>query len=207
MVEKYKNSFIGIFLKKLSKRIRLKTLLLLAILLSSNSFAWFLYATRVSNNITAYVKSWNVDFIVGDNNVEETIVFDVESIYPGMEESFQQIHATNNGDTAAKLEYKVESATILGQKYTLSENLTNEELLEMLENDFPFSLTITSSNDFMDAYSGEATIDFRLTWPYESGDDELDTLWGHKAYSFNKNNPDEKSIKLVIKVMATQIEE
>lgn len=207
MVEKFKNSFLGIFLKRLSKRIKLKTLLLFAILLSSNSFAWFLYATKVSNNITAYVKSWNVDFVVGDNNIEETVVFDVESLYPGMEDTFQQIHATNNGDTAARLEYRLESVTILGQMYTVSENMTNADLLDMVENDFPFSFSISSTNDFMEPYVGEATVDFRLTWPYESGNDELDTYWGQKAYEFNKNYPDEKSIKIVIRIMATQTEE
>ena len=84
MKPKNKLSYIWIFFQKLFKRIKLRNLLFLAILMSCNSFAWFIYATKVSNNITAHVRSWNVNFIVGDNNIEETLTFDVESVYPGM---------------------------------------------------------------------------------------------------------------------------
>ena len=61
--------------------------------------------------------------------------------------------------------------------------------------------------EYMDAYTGEATINFSLVWPYESGNDELDTVWGHKAYLFHENNPDKKNISLVIKITASQIQD
>ena len=44
-------------IKRLLKKFKLRTLLMLAILLSCNTFAWFIYATKVSNNISAYVRS------------------------------------------------------------------------------------------------------------------------------------------------------
>ena len=58
--------------KRKKRRIRLRTLFLLAITLASNSFAWFVYSTKVSNNITARVKSWHVNFEVGSGEeIEE----------------------------------------------------------------------------------------------------------------------------------------
>ena len=204
MSNKFKSSFFWRFSKRLIKKIKLRNLLLIAILFSSNTFAWFLYATKVSNSITAHVKSWNVNFVVEDNNIEETLTFNVESIYPGMPTATQKIKANNYGDTPAKIEYSIISAEILGEEYKVSDTLTNDDLISMLKNDFPFSLIITIDNEDMEAHTGEATINFNLVWPYESGNDELDTIWGHKAYIFNENNPNKKNISLIIKVTATQ---
>ena len=37
-------------LKRIIKKVRLKTILLLAITIASNSFAWFIYTTEVKTN-------------------------------------------------------------------------------------------------------------------------------------------------------------
>ena len=205
MKPKNKLSYIWIFFQKLFKRIKLRNLLFLAILMSCNSFAWFIYATKVSNNITAHVRSWNVNFIVGDNNIEETLTFDVESVYPGMPDSLQVINATNNSDTSATLSYEIVSASILGDEFVVSDTLTSAELTRKIENDYPFKLKVEIDNGNMTPNGGTAQIKFSLVWPFESGDDELDTEWGHKAYAYHENNPDSKSITLVIKVTAIQV--
>ena len=59
----------------------------------------------------------------------------------------------------------------------------------------------------MEAKGGKDNIKFNFTWPFESGDDELDTKWGYKAYQYKEENPDSKSIILIIKVTATQVNE
>ena len=190
-------------IKRIFKRIKLRTLFLLAILLSCNTFAWFIYATRVSNNISAYVKSWKVNFIVGENNIEETLSFDIESIYPGMEDTNQVITAQNDSDLSANLSYEIVSATIFGETIS-TDTMTPTEIEEYIANTYPFKLTIQVENGNMTANGGRDNISFRFSWPYESGDDELDTKWGYKAYQYKEENPDSKSIILVIKVMATQ---
>ena len=205
MKPKNKLSYIWIFFQKLFKRIKLRNLLFLAILMSCNSFAWFIYATKVSNNITAHVRSWKVNFIVGDNNIEETLTFDVESVYPGMPDYLQVINETNNSDTSATLSYEIVSASILGDEFVVSDTLTSAELTRKIENDYPFKLKVEIDNGNMTPNGGTAQIKFSLVWPFESGDDELDTEWGHKAYAYHENNPDSKSITLVIKVTAIQV--
>lgn len=44
-----------------------------------------------------------------------------------------------------------------------------------------------------------------VSWPYESGNDEVDTYWGNEAYTFHLNNPDSSSIHIGLKVTAKQI--
>ena len=43
-----------------------------------------------------------------------------------------------------------------------------------------------------------------VNWPYESGDDELDTYWGKKSYDFKNDNPGENEIEIKVKITATQ---
>ena len=76
---------------------------------------------------------------------------------------------------------------------------------QKIENDYPFKLKVEIDNGNMTPNGGTAQIKFSLVWPFESGDDELDTEWGHKAYAYHENNPDSKSITLVIKVTAIQV--
>ena len=47
-------------IKRVLKKVKLSTVLLLFFLLSTNVFAWFIYTTKVDSNITAHVKAWNV---------------------------------------------------------------------------------------------------------------------------------------------------
>ena len=189
--------------KSIFRRIRLRTIFLLFITLASNSFAWFIYSTKISNSITAKVQSWNVIFKVGDTESEEFIEFNVENLYPGMEDYEKVISVTNNGDSNASLSYEVESVKILGEELN-TDTISDEDILLMLQNNYPFHINLTLSNQIIAAQTGEENVTFTLTWPYESGNDELDTLWGNKAYMYHQDHPEEKSISLLIKLSATQ---
>lgn len=48
---------------KILKKIKLRNLIVLIILLAFNTYAWFIYTTRVSSELTAHVSSWDVEFI------------------------------------------------------------------------------------------------------------------------------------------------
>ena len=60
--------------KKRKRRIRTSTLFFLFLTLASNSFAWFIYSTKVSNSITAKVRSWHVNFNVGGGETTEEYI-------------------------------------------------------------------------------------------------------------------------------------
>ena len=100
--------------RKILKKVRLKTLFLLAITLASNSFAWFIYTTKVSSNISAKVREWNVTFEANGQVVEKTIEINIDSLYPGMNAYNQTLTAANSGESKAQITYEIVSTNILG---------------------------------------------------------------------------------------------
>lgn len=189
--------------RKILKKVRLKTLFLLAITLASNSFAWFIYTTKVSSNISAKVREWNVTFEANGQAVEKTIEINIDSLYPGMNAYNQTLTAANSGESKAQITYEVVSTNILGDNL-VNYNYSNEDILNYLKNNYPFTIEISSTNSIIEP-NGEEKINITVSWPYESGDDEKDTYWGNLAYNYHQANPGEPSIVLVIKISAIQL--
>ena len=185
------------------RRYRLRTIFLLAVTLASNSFAWFIYSTKVSSDITAKVRSWHVNFEVGAGDTEEYIEIIIDSLYPGMEDFSKTLKAANHGEADAVISYKVEQAEVLGDNLK-NLDLTDEQILTKLNSNYPFKINFDVSNKIVTAGGGESTITISVKWPYDSGDDEKDTYWGRLAYDFHNTNPNSPSIKLVVKITAVQ---
>lgn len=193
--------------KKRKNKIRLRTIFFLAITLASNSFAWFIYSTKVSNNITAKVKSWHVNFEVGTGEtVEEYLEIKIDSLYPGMEPYQKTLTASNNGESDANIKYEVEKVNILGDDL-LNLNLTDEQIINKIRSDYPFTIDFNVSNNIISKGGGHATITINVNWPYESGNDTEDTFWGNKAYDYHQEHSDTPSISLIVKITAVQIGE
>lgn len=191
--------------KKIIKKVKFKTLFLLMITLASNSFAWFIYTTKVSSNISAKVREWNVSFDVNGENVEKTIEINIDSLYPGMTTYTQTLTASNSGEARAQISYEVIRANILGDDLT-GMNYSDIQIINYLRSYYPFSIDFHVSNDIVQANS-EETVTISVSWPYESGQDEEDTKWGNLAYTYHSSHPDTPSIDLSIKITAYQIEE
>lgn len=191
--------------KKIIKKVKFKTLFLLMITLASNSFAWFIYTTKVSSNISAKVREWNVSFDVNGENVEKTIEINIDSLYPGMTTYTQTLTASNSGEARAQISYEVIRANILGDDLT-GMNYSDIQIINYLRSYYPFSIDFHVSNDIIQSNS-EETITISVSWPYESGQDEEDTKWGNLAYTYHSSHPDTPSIDLSIKITAYQIEE
>ena len=198
-----KTKKLKLFLKIL-KKIRLSTLLLIALTLTFGSYSWFIYATKVDNSVSAHVKAWKVKFQAGEEEIEEYINFTISSIYPGMPTFSDQITAMNNGEADATLSYEVISAELLGNKYEVGNNFTSNQLETMIRTDFPFSISIELENGTMMANGGTGKFKLFVTWPYESGDDASDTLWGNNAYTYSQNHPSDPMIRVKIKISAVQ---
>lgn len=194
-------------IKKVFKKVKLSTILLLFFLLSTNVFAWFIYTTKVDSNITAHVKAWDVSFTVGNTELSQQINFDITEVYPGMTPYHQKITATNNSETKAKFTYEILSASILGENFITGENFTSLQLSQKLADDYPFKVLFSTNNELIDSNGGKGEFSLTVTWAYESGDDVKDTYWGNKAYLFKKSNPSVPCISLVVKINAIQVEE
>ena len=191
--------------RKIFKKVRLRTIFLLAITLASNSFAWFIYTTKVSRSITAKVREWNVTFDINGAVVEKIIEMNVDSLYPGMPTYSQTLTASNSGGAKAEITYEIVKADVLGTDL-MALGYDNNHLFNYLANNYPFSITLTVSNPIINLHS-EENITISVSWPYESGDDETDTYWGTEAHAFHTANPDTPSISLIIKITAYQINE
>lgn len=185
------------------KYLILKALIILTVLLVFNSYAWFIFATKVSGGLTAHVTSWNVTFLVGDDESITNILIDVSKIYPGMETYRQEVRAKNVGESIANLEYRFESIRILDEEYTVGENITQDELNTKLQ-EYPFKIQVTVDKSELETAKGEGLFIITVEWLYESGDDEKDTYWGQKAYEFSESNPDENSLHLSLLLIASQ---
>lgn len=208
--KKKKNIFL-----LLLKRVKLSNLIILAVLLVANSYAWFIYVNNVSNKINVHVRAWKVDF-EDDGQVVEEVNVSIDNAYPGMTDYEKEVIAHNYSDLPATASYKILRATIMGEEYYTVEGKidagqtvngdepTSAELEEQLTSDYPFIFSFDLSETDLDPLTGTTTYTVGLTWPYESGDDDADTYWGIEAYNYKLEYPDESSITLKIKIYITQ---
>ena len=93
-----KKNKLYVTLKIIKRRVKLRTLLLLALTLTANSYAWFIYTTKVNNVIEARVRSWNVRFDLEQSEVAEYIDFVVSDMYPGMPDFEREIRKQKDGN-------------------------------------------------------------------------------------------------------------
>ena len=188
------------------KKIKLRTIIILILILAFNTYAWFIYATKVSMELNVHVSSWNVEFTTGDGETITNILIEVERIYPGMETFEKTIDVHNKGETRATLNYNIKSLKVLDQTYIVTEGsgITSDEIYEKMETEYPFKIKIEKDDTNLLNGTGSGLFKITVEWPFESGDDELDTLWGNKAYEYYSLNPGQKSILLNIELIATQ---
>ncbi len=192
------------FNKGILKYISLKTLIILLVFLIFNGYAWFIYITKVSTSITVHVNSWDIEFAANGQTTTTDLTLNVATIKPGMTNYVQTVDVTNNGETDATLSYSYKSVTIFGTTYAVGQGYTANQLKQMMENDNPFKMSVTyTTADVTSTNSGQYTI--TITWPFESGDDDLDTQWGEQAYDFLTANPGADCLTIVLELIASQV--
>ncbi len=202
--------------QRIKKVIKPKNIIVLIILLTSNTFAWFIYATKVQNEMSAHVGAWDILFEAGDSPIVDYINVSIDNMYPGMEDFHYELKAYNKSEVGASLTYTLLSADIMGDVYYTKEgrneaneevtetDLTSAELIKVLKDNYPFKFDFSVSSSNLDADIGEAFYYIDANWPFESGNDELDTKWGIKASEYKKQHPDKPSIILKIKIYISQ---
>ena len=195
---------IKTIIRRIKKRVSGRTLLILIITLSANTFAWFVYSNIVSSGVEATVRAWNIRFEVDQGEITEYVTIDVDELYPGKTFS-KSINITNGGDSAADLTYQIVSITKFGTQitYTAAQNQNPATLLSNIQSTLPFTITAGFSNTTVAAGSSE-TFDFGINWPYESGNDTRDTQWGSDAYTYSNTHPGSPHFQMEFKISAVQ---
>lgn len=198
------------------KNTKLFRLLVLIVLVSANTFAWFIYATKIDGSVSVHVKGWDVLFEAGENQVSNVINVNVDSIYPGMSDYHYEVKAYNRSEMSASLSYEIIEVRLLNTTYVSQEgrayygqtaqstDLSSTQLESKLLSDYPFSLEISKSNTNIPAGTGIEKVNFDLVWPYENNNDEEDTEWGINASNYKKSNPSSPTIAIKIKIIITQ---
>lgn len=190
---------------KIIKKIKLRHLIILLFLLMFNTYAWFIYTTKVNTTIDAHVSSWNVEFISKEGGVESNLLVSVDKIYPGMTPFEYDVNVKNEGEMKAKLDYEIRTIRIMDDNYIVSDTLSSQEIENQIKQKYPFKINIISNDSKMDPKGGTGNFKIIVSWDYESGDDSKDTTYGNKAYQFYKDNPDEKSIEMNLILKAVQV--
>lgn len=191
---------------KVMKKVKIKNMLILILLLIFNTYAWFIYATRVATDVSAHVSSWNIEFVGTEGEITTNLEVNIGRIYPGMERFEKVVEVRNKGETKAVLSYQIEEFDIMGEKFIVNEKNgpTTQDIVNKMNTEYPFKIQIEKDDTLLSEGTGIGKFKISLDWEFESGDDETDTTWGNKAYEFYSLNPGENSIEIKMTLMATQ---
>lgn len=191
---------------KIIKKIKLRNLIILVVLLAFNTYAWFIYTTKVSLDLTAHVSAWDVQFVSKEGGITSNMLIEVERVCPGMDNFEKIIEVNNRGEVGATLSYEIESLKIMGNTLEVSETsgLTSEDIENKMKNDYPFKINIEKDDEGLVNGTGNGSFRITVEWPFESGDDVKDTEWGNRAYEYYSLHPGENCIELKLILKATQ---
>ena len=59
-------------------------------------------------------------------------------------------------------------------------------MTDTLSHDYPFHVNIDLSKNYISSHGDSSTFEVSVSWPLDSGNDSLDSLWGMNAYNFQK---------------------
>ncbi len=190
-------------LKKRSLRVKVWLILIFLIMLISSAYAWSaMQAKGGMTDLIGVVNAWGVEFFVNDEEIlDETATFSVDEFFPGMKDLHEVLKIYNMGSRATTVSVKVTSVKLFGEEILpdLEENLEikdNGTTINLFtdKTKYPFDVSIRYKKDLAANMSGEeneentGTVDFDVLWRYEADNDDLDTEFGKKAYTYYKEN-------------------
>ena len=59
---------------KIIKKVKIRNIIILILLIMFNTYAWFIYATKVATDISVHIASWNVEFATGADETTTNIL-------------------------------------------------------------------------------------------------------------------------------------
>lgn len=178
------------------------------------TFAWFAYSGLKSVSTEIDVKAWYIELTKSGEAVTNNIVITLNDVYPGMETVDELVNIENKGDSDAKLSYKIISSRILDTEINGESLQNNKMLTDSLSHEYPFHVNIDLSKNYISAGGDSSTFEVSVSWPLDSGNDSLDTLWGNNSYNFQQteqrraiNEPgyvQRPAIQIIISIIAEQ---
>ena len=200
---------------KLYLRLNLVSIFFMVVSFISLTLAWFVYSGLTTVQTEVNVKAWYIEMKQNDKEVFNNITITMDDIYPGMEPKEEEVTIKNLGDSDAQVNYNIISARILDKdNYTAEDSATSLYVEDQLAHKYPFHINIDLSKKYVSAQTDETVFKVSISWPLDSGKDELDSIWGNDAYQFkiaeqakktaNKDYQILAAIKLDISLRAEQ---
>lgn len=178
------------------------------------TFAWFAYSGLRSVSTEVDVKAWYIEMTQSGQVVTNDIVITLEDIYPGMDTVDEVVNIENKGDTEASLRYEITSARVLDTDLDADTSETIGLLEDNLSHGYPFHVNIDLSKRYVGAGGDSSTFEVSVSWPLDSGNDNLDTTWGMNSYNFQASEQElaesdqdyvpRSAIQIVISIIAEQ---
>lgn len=193
--------------RKVNIRLSIMSITFMVISFISVTLAWFAYSglSKVDTDVT--VKSWYIEFKRGEEVATKDIVISLDDVKPGMETNTEEIVINNKGDSDASIKYKIEYVKILNEdNMTSSLDTTSDYIEDAIAHNYPFHINMGLDRNNVLLKGEENRFKISVSWPLDSGDDKLDSLWGNKAYQYQKDtNNSSPLIKLGISLIAEQV--
>ncbi len=193
--------------RKINIRLSIMSLTFAIISFISVTLAWFAYSGLSKIETEVAVKSWYIEFTKGTEVVSKNITISVDNVKPGMEPKIEEIIINNKGDSDASVKYKISSVKILNEKELIDSETTSSDFIEdQIAHEYPFHINMGLNKNYVLSKGTENKFKISVSWPLDSGNDELDSLWGNKAYQYQvETNNSAPLIKLEISLIAEQI--
>lgn len=146
----------------------------------SLTFAWFAYNNIIQTSIEIGVTAWHIELRDGDEEISYELLVPIKEFYPGVDKYTKSIEILNKGDIDAEFSYSITKLRILEEEFEIENQV---ELHDKLAHEYPFLFNVEIDSNFIAA--GESImLNIVADWPFDSGDDVMDTKWGNDAYDF-----------------------
>ncbi|MDD4035905.1 MAG: hypothetical protein PHS45_01085 [Bacilli bacterium] len=179
-------------------RVNLISLVFIVVSFISVTLAWFAYSGLINVETEIGVKAWYIDLEKDGETVSNDIVISLTEIYPGMDVVNEIVNIKNLGDSDASVKYSIISARILDNaedNYVVEEGVISSEYVEdRLSHDYPFHININLTKGYVLSKGLASSFEVSISWPLDSDNDTLDSLWGSEAYEFQQNEENKKTV-------------
>lgn len=136
-------------------------------LLVVNTYAWFVFITKIGANVNVSVAKWSIDFRENDNVIQNLDII-VSNIYPDMDTFTKEIDISNQSEVDAKFDAYIEEVNILGRTYTYEENsFDTQGAYQKIKDDYPFDISISPFSYNLDI-SEQKRFAVSISWPFEN---------------------------------------
>jgi len=218
-----------------SMPVRIIFLLAFAVMFIVTTYAWFTMQKDVDiGGLEGGVTSWDVSYFVNEDEdvtLDRTYSFELEQLYPGMDDYFENVHIYNIGEASTNIDYKLVSVKLFGVEIKDQLNIETEEISETEykttifsgDSTYPFCISYTYDKNYLNgkydvddpitSETAHATLRFDASWDYE-GNDTLDTQFGKDAYEYyypngvddlSVVNDPSKAIEIQVKITSSMI--